>query len=348
MLRALPWVVSLLSATAFAANPHLERAKSLLDDLAFEKAVGAVEKGRAVQGNDAETTAALYEVEAIALANLGRGAKATDAFRHLLVLLPDYQLSSEHPPRVRTPFLEARDWVERHGALSLAIEADGQPGTVEHLAFKVSADALKLVRSLRVHVAPSEGAARDETLSLTDGRATVAIGAPSVSYVATLVGERGAALITRKGTLDNPKPAPPPAPTPPVAAVVEPPPPAPPLEVATVAPSSPAWKVPTAIVFLVAGAAGVGVGAWFGAQSQSARNTLSGATKNMNGVVTSLTLARAAQLDHQAIFDAQLANSLFLAGGVIAAVGAVLLFLPLSDSAHVSVSPTGAAVSGRF
>jgi hypothetical protein len=347
MLRALPWVVSLLSATAFAASPHLERAKSLLDDLSYEKALGAVEKGRAVQNNDAETTAALYEVEAIALANLGRGAKATEAFRHLLVLLPDYQLSSEHPPRVRTPFLEARDWVEKHGALNLVIDGDKQPGTVERLTFKVTADALKLVRSLKVHVAPANGAARDETLTLTDGQASLpAGGVESVAYVATLIGERGAALIVRKGTVESPKPAPPPEPSP--VAAVEPPPPAPPLEVAAPAPSSPAWKIPTAIVFLVAGAAGVGVGGWFGAQSQSARNTLSGATKNANGVVTSLTLAQAAQLDHQAIFDAQLANSLFIAGGVIAAVGAVLLFLPLSDSAHVSVSPAGAAVSGTF
>ena len=65
-------------------------------------------------------------------------------------------------------------------------------------------------------------------------------------------------------------------------------------------------------------------------------------------VVGGLTMAQAAQLDARAVLDAELANTMWVVGGVLAAAGLVLFIIPSSPSVSVALAPNGAAVSGRF
>src|SRR4051812_13698710 len=113
---------------ALAANPKLVEARAQADDFDFQGALKSLEQAIAQEGNDRETTLSIVELQGVVWGNLNKPAKARTAFITLLTLDPDRVLSGDYPPRVRTPFYEAKEAVTRSGPLKLAREAPTKEG----------------------------------------------------------------------------------------------------------------------------------------------------------------------------------------------------------------------------
>lgn len=329
-----------VTAPASAAD-RLGDARKLMDELKYEQALkvanAALDQAKDV---DRETLVGLYELAAIASATVEKSSKAKVAFQYLLTLVPDYQLSKNLPPRTRTPFFEAKTWLEETKPIGATVTVDADEAQVKSLNIAVTDNALIRARAVRVSlVLPN----REDTqeLPLTNGAASLPVGAKAARYTVEVLGEKGVLLVAT-GDAETVKPAP-------VVATTD----APPVGVAAPAPdSSRGWMRPTGIAVGATGVAALAVGGVLGFLSSDARSKIANAEKNADGVVTGLTEREAAALDAQARTFALVANVLFVAGGVLAATG-VGLFLFGGDSADapavaVQLSPFGGFATVRF
>jgi hypothetical protein len=233
---------------------------------------------------------------------------------------------------VRTPFFEAKSWQSEQVGLDLkegpAVAAGGQ---VAALQFQLTADPLKLARTLRVHLV-GVPAPIDAPVS-GPGMLKVGISAPgAVQYWAELLDEHQAILLAigdgahpqhvlQANGGDS-------------------------LGVKTTVPDADSGSDTLRIAGLAVGASGVvmvGVGAIFGLKVRSDQSSVTNATRNSSGVVTSLTRAQAMSLDSEAKTDAVIADVLFAAGAVAAATGAGLWIGGTFITA--APEPKGAAVA---
>jgi Flp pilus assembly protein TadD len=94
---------------AAAENAALAQAKTKAEDLDYAGALKLLDAALEVEGNEREALLEIYELKGVAWATLGKLDKARDAFRTLVVLDPGHALSGAHPPRVKTPFYEAKE-----------------------------------------------------------------------------------------------------------------------------------------------------------------------------------------------------------------------------------------------
>lgn len=329
----------LLLAAAPSPAQRLTDARRLMNELQYEQALktatAALDQAKDV---DRDTLVGLYEFSGIAWAAVDKPAKAKDAFQRLLSLAPDYQLSKDLPPRTRTPFFEAKTWVDANGAVSVQVEAVREAGQVKELRISVADNALVPARAVRVGLTVEGRAEPAARLPVTSGRATLEVGAPAVQWAVEVLGDKGV-LRAASGESVPPVVAPPvtaPRPLPAVAAS-----------------AAPGWLRPAGLAVGGAGLAALVAGGVLGYLSFDARSQLASAERNMAGVVTGLTERQAAQLDQSARTFALVANALFITGGLLAATGlGLFIFGPAETGAPqvavLPLGPLGASALVRF
>lgn len=323
-------------ALADAGADKVAEARRQVDDLEYETALKTLDAAERVEGNTRETVLELHRLRGIAFGTLGKDAKTRDSFRKLLMLEPAAVLPNDLPPRVMTPFFEARDWCERNGPLTFVPSAELEEGAAKWLVVTAQKDVLRLGRFVRFHVgdtvfdAPFEGVV-----------ARTPVPGPTVSWWAEVLSDRKAVLLAL-GTPESPR----------VDGLSREPGVAAPVAAVTTPVESPggAWRRPVGGALLAAGAVAAGVGVAFGLMSTDARAQVTGATRDEHGRVTSLTQRDAAALEASAQTQATVANVLFVTGGVLAAGGLVLIIVGPDAAPVATLAPAagGVVLSGSF
>ncbi|MBM4779475.1 MAG: hypothetical protein GQE15_17345 [Archangiaceae bacterium] len=347
-MRMLVGSVVLLAAVAAAApNPKIREGRKLLEDLELEKAARTLAAAEATPGNDRAQVLELLELQGIVFGTMNKEPKARDAFRALLTLNPEFKLSGDHPPRVRTPFYEAKDWVAENAPLQLEPGATTGP-KVTSLNVLVKKDTLRLVKKARfVLTEGPEPLSRE--VPIEAGAAKAPLEAAKVVWRVELLGKHDEVLLelgpfTHEGTDKAPAPVATTPPKPVETAVVT-------VEPKTTAPTTGSWLRPAGYAAAGAGVVAIGVGVAFGLLSNGSRARVTGAATNEAGLVTGISQRDAAAAEAQARSQATIANVMFGLGGTLVVAGAVLFFVGAPASpAQVSIgfSPTGVAVSGVF
>ncbi len=338
--------LSLITATALiwaspapaAAPPKLIEARKLIDDLEMELALKALDGADKTEGNDRATVLEILQLQGIAFGTLGKEAKTRDSFRKLLVLDPSATLPKDLPPRVRTPFFEAREWAASNGPITVTGGVNLEGGLVQAVKVLVDKDLLRLARTVRFHL-DLEGTKSTVDAPIASGKAEAPVQKQGVTWWAEVLSDRKGVLFT-VGTEDKPR----------KDGEVRAPVASAPLQVDSSGPVSGGWRRPTGFVLLGAGAVAAGIGVVLGVQSGAARSRLTGATRDDQGRVTGITQAEAGPLEAGANTQAAVANVLFGVGGALGAAGVVLVIMGPSDQPTVALSPApgGVFVSGHF
>jgi hypothetical protein len=340
----------LVAVSALAApNAKLLEARRLVDDLELDQAARALDAALQTPGNDRATLLEILEQQGVVWGTLGKGDKARDAFRLLLLLDPDHKLTKAQPPRVKTPFYEAGEWAQKNGPFQLDPDVAKTGDVVDSIAVRVKKDPLALARFVVFHLNVN-GKDREEKVKLDKtGRASVKAGSAAVTWWAELLGDREAQLL-QFGTAAAPRDE---RPKKVEIKVADLPPPPPPLVVQPPPPTN-TWMRPTGYGVAGAGVVALGVGIFEGFTSQSARDKLTKATRDpQTGAITSMTQREAAAADVTARNDAVIANVMFGCAAGLAATGVVLIILgaPADNAAPavtVAPAPGGVVISGHF
>lgn len=336
-------VVLVSMVVAAAPNPKIGEARKQLEDLELEKAARTLAAAEAQPGNDRAQVLEILELQAVTYGTMNKEAKARDAFRELLTLNPAFKLPPEHPPRVRTPFYEAKEWVAQNTPLELA-QASATEAGVTSLTLTVKKDTLRLVKKARFVLAEGPEPRTRET-AIESGLAKTTLDATKVVWSVQALGARDAVLVELGPFTHAAKPEPVAASTMPAKPVEE----APPAAVATG--PSPSPLRPIGYGLFGAGVVAAGVGVVFGVMANGARARVTGAAANEQGLVTGVTQREAVALEQQARSQALLANVLFGVGGALAAAGVVFFFVGAPAApppVALVISPGGLAVTGAF
>lgn len=335
-------LVCAATPAAAATPPRLEEARKLIDDLEMEAALKALDAADKTEGNDRATVVEIYTLQGIAFGTLSKEAKTRDSFRKLLMIAPEATLPNDLPPRVRTPFFEAKEWVGANGPLTVTGDATLGEGQVKSVTLVVSKDVLRLARTARFHLRATDGSKQTVDVPITGGKAEAVVGKAGVAWWAEVLSDRKG-VILMVASASEPRQA---GEVAPVAQGPNP------LEVQTQAgaPVPGGWRRPTGFVLLGAGAVAAGIGVALGVSSAGARSRLTNATKDDQGRVTSITQAEAGPLEASANTQAAVANVLFGVGGALGAAGVVLVILGPSSEPTVALSPApgGLLVTGSF
>lgn len=343
-----------LLTAALAANPDLEKATRLVNDLQYAEARTALESAIKRPGNDRDTLLRIYELQGIVYATLNDPAKAGKAFQALCVMDPDRKLAGDYPPRVMTPFYEARGRASDSGKLELkALPAAVGNGRVGQLAVELTSDPLKMVKKVKFHVRQDGGAWTEMNADLAGKIASIVVDAVKVEWWADGIGDRDG-VFAQVGSEAQPKVD---TSSPASVAAGDPltPGPANPAGEALVTSRSSGTGMSAGriagIGMMAGGVAVAGVGVIFGVLANGARSRIDNAATNAQGQVTGITQREAYQLDSQVRTNATLANVMFGVGGALAAGGLILFLVSgSSSSSSVSLVPAGngVLVSGSF
>jgi len=324
-------IVLVSQAASAAPDAKLTQAKKLFDDLDVDGAAKVLDQAFAQGGYDQASYIELKGLEGLVQATLGHARQARDAFYQALLLKPDWKLPGDQPPRVRTPYYEAKGLAAENGPTSLEGDATLTAGTVESVSVGTA-----VMFHLNV-----DGAGRTERVALdAKGQAQVKVGAKRVTWWAELFTAKDDVLVTLASAgaprEDGEKP---------VAEVT------PPVEVAKPAGGGGGWMRPVGYGLVGAGVVAGGVGALLGAQAEEARAKIRNAETNGSGVVTGLTQREAYALDASARSNATIANVLF--GTAVALAGTGVVFIVVNGGGEkpaVTFAPTpaGVVVAGAF
>jgi hypothetical protein len=205
----------------------------------------------------------------------------------------------------------------------------------------VQKDVLRLARAARFHL-KTGGPEELVEVPLASGKAELPVGKPAVRWWVELLSERKAVLaevVSATSPREDLAPG--------AASLAKD---DGSMRVETGAPVSGGWRRPAGFALLGAGVVAAGVGALFGVQSATARNTLGAAAVDEQGRVTGLTQRDAGSLEAQANSQATLANVLFVAGGALGVAGVVLAIVGPDAAPTVALSPApgGVLVHGSF
>lgn len=336
-LTALMWC---LTAGA-APPPPVAEARKLIDDLELDAALRALEVAEKAEGNDRAALQDIFTLQGVAYGLLGKEAKTRDSFRKLLMIAPNATLATDLPPRVRTPFFEAKDWASTNGPLTAVPGVELGDGLVRAVKVTVEKDVLRLARSVRFHFKVNS---LEQTLDvpLTAGRAQTPVGKATATWWAEVLSERGGVLV-EVASAEKPREewtgvAPEAVAAAPLSVVAPP------------SADSNGWRRPTGIAVAGAGVVTAVVGVVLGAQASGARASVVNATRDGLGRVTSLTQREAAALETTSRSQAAAANVLLGVGAALAAGGVVLIILGPSSEPVVALSPSpgGLLVTGSF
>lgn len=351
MMRHLPWLA--LTGLVWVALPargepteKLGIARRLIDELDFEGALKALSAAERGAENELATVLEIHLLQGVAWATLGKEAKARDAFRKLLVLDSTATLPNDLPPRVLTPFLEAKEWASAYGPLLVtpAVVAGPGDGTGRAVRLVVTKDVLRMARFVRFHLSVG-GLSLKVDRPIRDGEASSEVGPQAVTWRAQVLNEHKGALmeVTEAPSLPGvverqrepapeSKPKPEAKPTQPLVS------------------TSSDWRTPAALTVGGAGVAAAVAGAVLGVGAGQARASLVNATKDGAGRVTSLTQRQAAELEERGRTQAIAATVLFAVSGALVATGVGLLVLRPSETSRVTFAPTlqGVSFVGSF
>jgi hypothetical protein len=317
-MRAMPAAVCAFALIALTqTNPALDAAEKAVSDLRYPDARPLLARARQVQGLDRASLLEILWLQGLVSSSLGQADGARQAFRTLLSIEPEYTPKKEQPPKVMTPFYEARGWVATKKPLRMApLTPTREAGRVKLIGFNVSADPLSLITGVRIHVAGQP----DTTTELVHGTATRDVDGEEVSWWAELIGERDAQL-QLLGTAEHPivdrgvELQPEGAHAQPPQIVIEQPRENPPRPLRT-----------GAFVAVAIGGVSLVTGTVFAALAQSLTSQLKNVTRDNTGAVTGLTERQAFALDYQERTDAILGNTLLALGGVLVALAIALYF----------------------
>ena len=313
MRAAALWAPLLFASLAFAEGGALTRARAEIEQLRYDEAAKSLAEAARETGNPRDEVLAIYELQGIVAGYLKRPDDARDAFIRLLVLEPTRTLPARLPPRVATPFFEAKSWVAERGAMKLARRPAQQArGRIASIEVEVQGDSLKLGRAVRFLITV-DGVERTVDARLEKGRASAPVDGRRVAWSAQLLGAREAVLLELPAIVDAVGAETPPA----VAAATIAPEPAPPVPST---PRPPAGRImPIVGAVLTAVALGTAIG--LGVTSRQAYGAYDGAMADGMGVV-SLTRVEAAGLLARGRTTGIGANVMF---GVAAVLGLVTL-----------------------
>lgn len=349
-MRVLLASVALVAAVATGApNPKVGEARKQFDDLDFEKAARTLAAAEATPGNDREQVLEILQLQGIVFGTMNKEAKARDAFRELLTLSPDFKLEGNHPPRVRTPFYEAKEWVDTNIPLQLEPRAMFDV-SVTALTVLVKKDTLRLAKGARFLI--DEGPEpRSRDTAFVGGVAKVELDAPKVAWRVQVLGAKDSVLL-ELGPFTHQGSAAPAVATTTTAPGDEPGKPVTTPPGATASATTASWMRPASYAVLGAGAVALVVGSIFGVMANEARAKVTGAMTNEAGLITSVSQRDAAGFEARMKQQGSIANVLFGVGGGLLAAGAILFFVgaPASGGTQVSLhlSPSGVAVMGVF
>jgi hypothetical protein len=338
-------------AVALSANPDLEKAVRLVGDLQYAEAQGALDAALKRTGNDRDTLVHIYELQGIVYGTLNQATKAAKAFQTMLVLDPDHKPGGDNPPRVMTPFYEARGRAADLGKLDAKpLTAAVAGGRVAQLAVEVTADPLKMVKKVRFHFKVDDKPWADPSAEVVGKNASVNTDGYSVKWWAQVLGDRDAVLV-EIGSDAGPRQEGSPAPVvsndikvAPRDDVAAPPLPPPTTARASVSEGPSTMRV-ASLGLMGAGVVALGVGVALGVLSFVDRNAVNNATRNQTGVVTGIKQTDAYALDATVRWAAPAANVLFAVGGALALGGVLLFILSPSSSGSLALVPSGPGLS---
>lgn len=323
----------LVSAAPLAAPQRLTEARRHMDELHYDKAARSAEAGLQQPDIDHQTLVGLFQVAGISWAALDKPAKAKESFQYLLSLEPGFELSKDLPPRMRTPFFEAKSWLAQTTPVAAKVTPFVAEGRLVSLDIVVTDNELLRVKSARITLTPVGGAPEQEPLRLENLKASVAVNPQGTKWRVELFGDRGV-LGDVQGEATKPEAPPPPPP------IVKAPP-----AVST----TPSLRWARTVGWVTAIGAGVTAGGGVAAAlvSSGARTRISTAARDDQNVVIGMTQVEASRLDAQARLMATLANALFISAGVLAA-SAVVFFTLGADSTPVAVGIGPGSVSASI
>src|SRR5438034_203124 len=123
-----------------AANPQLEKAEQLVSSVRYADAARALAAAWVEPGNSRAEVLRILELQGIAAGTLSHPAEAQQFFRRLLSLDPEHKLPSGLPPRVKTPFFEAKGAIGEAGPLRFEPRAPAvQLDVIESIGVNVAA-----------------------------------------------------------------------------------------------------------------------------------------------------------------------------------------------------------------
>lgn len=321
--------------TASAASDYLAEAHKAIDNLEYERAAARLVQARNAPDLDLAARLDLLELTGVVEASLDHPAKATKAFCELLTLLPDFQPRTAWSPKIRAPFHEAVGWLQENGHLELhALTPNAADGAVHLVGLEISKDPLHLVHAVRLHLLrPKPSVATLEAKAPDIVRLEIPP-TPEVRWWAEVLDEHLRPLAVVGSTKE------------PVITRI--PAPAPPVVVASTAAgedSQPRLR-PLAYTLGGVGILAIGGGSILGYVSNTNRNAIVNASRNSNGVVTSITQRQASTDASQGQLDALLADGLWAAGGALLVAGVVVYVM--GQPVTVVPEAKGVALAGTF
>ena len=158
------------------ATRCLAEARRGIAALRYAEARIDLARALAAGDSDPDQLAEIYRLSGEVAAGLGDGAAAEEAFRHLLVLRPGFDLPAGTSPKLTGPLAAARTFVREHGAL--AVHREVHPGEVVLI---VDADPLAMVGGARVRILGAGPAQRIEARGT--GRIPIELPGPAPARV---------------------------------------------------------------------------------------------------------------------------------------------------------------------
>lgn len=111
------YLVILLPLNSNAANNHLNKARILMNEAEYSKAIAVISQKLKHQNIDSKEKIELYWMGAICYISLNNKSLAKSAFLKLLTLDPTYQIDDKTSPKVLTIFKDAKEHMVRSGGL---------------------------------------------------------------------------------------------------------------------------------------------------------------------------------------------------------------------------------------
>lgn len=310
----MPWALVVTAILSQAQSPHIQAARDAMDDLRYPDARTLLQKARQQPNLPREQLIEILWLQGLVAASLNQADGARAAFRALFAIDPEHRPDRDYPPKIMSPYYEARGWIATTRPLGFArLPAELDAGRVKRIGVKIQADPLALVTAVRIHVVGGETTEH----ALQGLTATRDVDAPSVSWWAELVGERNAQL-ARVGDEQTPLVD--------TAAASEPAAPLAPVPVVEERPASPLRS--GAFAAAGVGAVSFGLGLVFGIRSNTLRQALAGRTYDENGAVAGgWTQRESVGLELQQRREAGVANAMFVTAAVLVAAAVVLFVL---------------------
>lgn len=142
-MRTAVAVLLLLGAGVAAAQSPVAQARAYTKALELDRAAAALKQCEATSGLSYAEGLEFYELSGVVAALRGDPAGARRAFTELLVLAPSFKLQGRRPPKVTTPFAEAKASARERGPVNVTVELDATEGAfVTSLRLSASPAAL--------------------------------------------------------------------------------------------------------------------------------------------------------------------------------------------------------------